>query len=330
MTKCDCSICKHRLDFELPPELIQEFEAGRVVLFAGAGISTESRQVLKYTFYDFVAAELGRAGQDLSFPDLMQELCEKPNGRLRLLELIRERFRHIHSFPELEASATGFHRTISTFFPLDTIITTNWDTYFEDYCDAIPFVTDDDLAFWESDQRKVLKIHGSINNYGSIVATDSDYGECVQRLSTGLVGGILKMMLATKTVVFAGYSLNDFDFQNIFGFVKQQMQGLHRTAYVVNPFKAECERLEAEGLVSIQTDATYFFEQVKAHFVGSGRMYSDRIFAEAILQRAKVAHEHEKMRTEFDEQSLPQIVYAASYQSGLMHAFDRVLALSSP
>jgi NAD-dependent SIR2 family protein deacetylase len=163
-----CDFCQNRHVFELDKDLFDAFLGGNVAIFAGAGISTESKMVLNYSFYDEISNELNN-NSGLSFPELMQEYCKtKTNGRYNLIQKIKKRFDHIHSFPELETRASEFHKALSTLFFQKTIITTNWDTYFEDFCSAVPFVTDKDLAFWESSERKVLKIHGSINNLEEI------------------------------------------------------------------------------------------------------------------------------------------------------------------
>jgi hypothetical protein len=325
---CDCSFCKHNHPFDIPEDLLDSFLEGEVVLFAGSGISTENRNVLKYTFYDAIEGELGyeeRSG--LSFPELMEEYEERPNGRIKLLDAIRQRFNHIKSFPELYRTATRFHEEVSTFYPLKTIITTNWDTYFENKCNATPFVTDQDLAFWEKEERKVLKIHGSINNYGSIVATQSDYEDCEKRLHKEIIGSILKSILATKTIVFVGYSFSDSDFLNIYNFVSEQMKKMQRQAYVITPFEEEKEHFEELGLYPIITDGTYFFEQLKRHTINEDLMYPDSIYDEADQLHSIVSAEHRHMFQEFNVYDHPQIIYPASYQDGMMHAFERVTAL---
>ncbi|MGO9014348.1 MAG: hypothetical protein ACLQF0_05145 [Dissulfurispiraceae bacterium] len=147
---CNCSLCKDKHEFVISNELMGELLNGSVTVFAGAGISTEARSVLKTTFYESVAAEIGHTGLFLTFPDLMEEYCRQPNGRFKLLKQIKDRFDYISSFPELTRWATRFHRELGTFFPVRNIITTNWDTYFEQFCNATPFVTDPDLAFWEA------------------------------------------------------------------------------------------------------------------------------------------------------------------------------------
>jgi len=160
MSKCDCVVCRNNREFDSHPDLISDFATGRVTIFAGSGISTESRNVLQFTLYDDVAAELNSTGSPPSFPDLMEQYCAQPNGRLKLLSKIRNRFKHINSFPELKKNATRFHRELSTLYPVNTIVTTNWDMYFEECCAATPFVSDQDLAFWENEDRRILKIHG--------------------------------------------------------------------------------------------------------------------------------------------------------------------------
>lgn len=41
-----------------------------------------------------------------------------------------------------------------------------------------PIVDDKDISLWNTFSKRVFKVHGSINNIGSIVATTSDYEEC--------------------------------------------------------------------------------------------------------------------------------------------------------
>ncbi|SPE28834.1 conserved hypothetical protein [Acidobacteriia bacterium SbA2] len=189
----------------MPGDLLTDFLQGKVSIIAGAGISTESKAVLKETFYEDVADELNLRESSLAFPELMEKYCGQPNGRFKLLKKIRERFEHIDSFPELNWSATSFHRELGTFFPIRNIVTTNWDNYFEEHCKATPFITDPDLAFWDAADRRVLKLHGSITNLGSVVATTLDYEQCQKRLDTGILGAVLKTILATQTIVFVGY-----------------------------------------------------------------------------------------------------------------------------
>lgn len=324
---CDCVLCKNNHEFEIGDELMSELLGGNVTVFAGAGISTETKNVLKTTFYESVAAEIDKDDPYPTFPELMEEYCRQPNGRLKLLNKIRERFDHIDSFPELTRSATRFHQELGTFFPIRNIVTTNWDTYFEEYCKAIPFVTDPDLAFWEAADRRVLKIHGSVTNYGSIVATTKDYQQCEERLTFGLIGALLKTILATQTVVFIGYSLSDSDFSAIYEFVKKQMNALHKQAYVVTPFIEDCEKFRAAGFIPIQTDGAYFIAQVKAHAIAQRTLLDDNIFDSAMELLYGVQIEHGLLNETVKVSDFPEVIFAASYQDGLMHALERAIEM---
>lgn len=322
---CECDICKNELEFALSEDLVADFLNGGVTIFAGAEISTESKRVLKYSLYQWVGDELGVESSNLTFPQMMDRYCDQPNGRFKLLKMIKERFEHIESFPELNRCATQFHRELATLFKVKNILTTNWDTYFERCCDATPFVSDPDLAFWEAADRRVLKIHGSIANFGSIVATSADYEKCKARLETGLLGSVLKSTLATQTIIFVGYSLSDADFSAIYEFVKASMGQFHRQAYAVTPFKEEREKLEWAGLVPIITDPAYFIRQIKAHAVGKKAMLDDSLYSAAADLLDRVVKEHGRLHVKVKVKDHPELIYAASYQDGMIHALERAV-----
>jgi len=196
----DCACCKHNLPFDFPDYLIEEVRSGRCVIFAGAGISTESKHVLPWTFYDEIRDELD-IKDDLSFPELMTRFIDQPVGRTKLITKLQERFDYIDQWADLRKRANSFHRELSTMPYISEVVTTNWDTYFEEYAGMKPFVYDADIPFWEASKKSVLKIHGSIENLSTLVATSEDYEHCYKRLNEGLLGTILKQILATKTCV---------------------------------------------------------------------------------------------------------------------------------
>lgn len=230
----ECDICRHRHPFEMPDEIMTAARTGNLVVFAGAGVSTESSLVFPFSLYDQVAQEMDLPeSSSLAFSSLMSAYCSRPNGRRKLLTLIKSRLDNIESFPQLLRAATSFHCELATVPHLTTIVTTNWDDYFERFCGATPVVTEKDFVFWDLPGRKVFKIHGSVSNYGSIVATDQDYAACYRRLRSKLVGANLKMMLATKTVLFVGYSLRDQDFNRVYALLQHDMGELLPQAFIL-------------------------------------------------------------------------------------------------
>jgi len=182
----ECEICRHVHPFTMPDEIVDACAGGRLVVFAGAGVSTESRVVLQRTLYQEIARELGRPDDGLSFPELMGAFAEA-RGRRILLQRIVRRLEYVDAFPELSRAATRIHRKLASLFYVRDIVTTNWDPYFEQETGAIPLVTGEDYALWDLPRRKVFKIHGSILNLGSIVATTRDYERCYRALSRNIL-----------------------------------------------------------------------------------------------------------------------------------------------
>jgi hypothetical protein len=50
--ECACAICCNEKDFDFPEHLLDKIASGDVVIFAGAGISTENRSYCQSTLYE--------------------------------------------------------------------------------------------------------------------------------------------------------------------------------------------------------------------------------------------------------------------------------------
>jgi hypothetical protein len=323
-----CMYCQNKINFDLPNHLLDDLLQGDVAIFAGSGISTETKYVLPDTLFDSIAADLGyKKRLHKSFPEIMEEYCSQPNGRIKLLSEIKRRFDNIGSFPGLYSNATRFHRELATLPQIKTIITTNWDTYFEDECGAIPFINSEDFAFWDTDTRKVLKIHGSINKLGSLIATTEDYKKSLKELHKGLLGSFLKSILATKTIIYIGYSFSDEDFKQIHSFINKEMKGLSRQAYIVTLDKANLAKFRELNLIPIVTDGTHFISVVKDHSVHKHRTLPDVLYGYAYYMHGIVIQAYNKLYKEYDVEKYPEIIYCGFYQDGLAHAYERIMAL---
>jgi len=325
--KSTCLVCQNEQEFEIPDHLMKQLTMGNVVFFAGAGVSTETRVVIPWTFYEEIHKALGMPQEDKpAFPKLMSLYCKRPDGRRELLERLRARLSYIRSFPELYGRATRFHRELSTLFYVDTYFTTNWDDYFEQECAATPFVNADDFAFWNTRGRKVFKLHGSVSNFGSVVVTDGDYLRTRRQLERGTLGAVLKLMLATKTIIYAGYSFADYDFLTIHRYISRELKQVTPAAYIVSLDRSAEARFRGLGLTPIFTDAAHFVRVLKQHLETDGHSLPDSRFdaIPAVFAQAKV--EHGRLDDAFDVRKYPQVVYCAAYQDGLMHAFGRILS----
>ena len=324
----DCWICRHEVPFSLPEQVVEAAMAGRLVVFAGAGISTESRTTFPVSFYESVCDSIGLDPEDgPPFETVMSQFCER-YSRSQLLQAIRSRIEYCSSYPGVYRMATRFHHELSTIHLVKEVVTTNWDDFFEKECGAIPMVVAADYAFWDLPQRKVFKIHGSLNNVGSIVATEDDYRRCYRNLRSGVLGATLKHLLATKTVLFVGFSFSDPDFGRIYRLLQRQLGDVLPPQFIVTRGGTELAARFPAATV-IDTDGTFFVSTLKNELVARGAMLPDENLVRAGAMYAKVADEHIRFTHMVDVKEHPEAAYAAAYQDGLRDAFARILALAN-
>lgn len=314
---CECPFCKDRIDFDIDPFLMEEVSSENVVLFIGSGVSTEYPHAAPHSLYIELAKELGLSECNLSFPDLAEKYVKQPDGRFKLLRRIQDRLDYMKKFSDTRYESTKFHSEESTMPYFKIFVTTNWDRSIEDICHAKPFVYDADLRFWEIPFRKVLKIHGTIDDYSSIIATRQDYNECAERMQKSLIGAKLKEILTTKTCIFIGYSLNDDDFKEIFDFVREAQGKFEKVHYLVSP-NINFENLY-NNIRGIKTDGTYFLQIVKEHMCSKYCYLSDDIFEAANDELYELLKEHEYLTENFDGKKFPQVLPSMVYQDGLIH-----------
>ena len=85
--KSTCVVCRNEQEFEIPDHLMKQVTSRNAVIFAGAGVSTETPTVFPWTFYDEIHAALGMSQEDKpGFPKLMSLYCKRPDGRRELLK----------------------------------------------------------------------------------------------------------------------------------------------------------------------------------------------------------------------------------------------------
>jgi NAD-dependent SIR2 family protein deacetylase len=298
--------------------------AGDAVLFVGAGISTENKSYCQATFYDKIRDELG-VSDNPPFPELMSMFCRQSDGRIRLLEKIKSRIDYFLSFDDLYQPMARFHRAISPLFMITDVITTNWDDLFQQECGFSPFVYDSDLAFWDAAKRRVMKIHGSISNFGSIVATTEDYKKSFKRLNDGPLGAQLKSLIARKTVIYVGYSLSDENYLRLLRNISTMMNGNVRQSYFVSPQIDQSQlRTAPIQLIPVETDGTFFLEQMRKALSERCGIISEEAFVNCELFFDEVAEKHDKTADAFIKTQHPLLIFALSYQDGLIHSLQRI------
>jgi hypothetical protein len=321
---CNCAACANNRAFQLPQPLLDAACNGTLALFAGAGVSTENKLAFPVSFYDEIRSTLGMK-EAPAFKEVMDEFCKQPNGRALLLNAIRSRFERAKLWPEIFQASTRFHEVVAAIPQLENIITTNWDDFFEIVCNAVPFVTGEDFIFWNTAGRKVFKIHGSVNSYGSIVATSADYKRCYKELQSGLIGSNLRMLLATQTVLFVGYSFRDAEFVRVYDLLTKEMGGMIPHAYIIAFTEETANSFREMGMTPIVTDATYFMENLRKHMVGRGLLLDESRFDGVRAKVGEIQAKHEAL-SGLDKQLNPAILYTSMFHDGVLSAFSHVLA----
>jgi NAD-dependent SIR2 family protein deacetylase len=324
---CGCESCENRLPFDLPTEIIDATIEGNLVIFAGAGISTETKKIFKETLYEDILDEIIKKPQDeLDFPSLMSLFCKTTkNGRQKLLQTIKYRFDYCHQFQELYNQASEFHKELSSIYHIKSIVTTNWDDFFEREAGAIPIVIPEDFAFHNLPGRKVYKIHGSISNYGSIIATKEDYDKCYKQLNRGIIGSYLKTILATKTVVFIGYSFRDYDFIRIYNYLKKELKEILPHCYIVTVNPEIDKNFKALNMTVINTNGAYFISAIRKHLEGSKLLFPKENISNIYYLKQKHYKIHEETSALISEKRTANSIYCALYQDGISHALSYLM-----
>ncbi len=268
-----CQLCGYDRDLELPEALVEDCHAGRLLLVVGAGASTDTHNT-GGSFYERVHSALDLQDEP-PFPDLMS-LFVDARSRNELIELFLFHLLYKRSFPRLAEQISEFHRRLSENPFIRELITTNWDDLFEHHTGAVPLVVGPDFAFWDVPVRKVLKIHGSILNPGSIVATRPEYEEALSALRSGAVGAAAKHLIATRTVVFIGYSFRDDDIKSIVETLRGDLLTAARKCYFVNPDPNFSPPLA--GAEVLQTSARHFIKMLDDALVERGYLLPRSIF----------------------------------------------------
>jgi len=316
-----CPICACNQDVQIPDQILEHVE--NVVIFAGAGVSTEHLNLMggSWSLYSDIADSLGIANCTLPFPALMQEY-EDAHDRKALIRSVRQRLDYVERWPSLLNEATSFHRELSITPCLQTVITTNWDDYFERYARMTSFVYDSDMAFWDEVPRKVLKIHGTASNLGTLVLTSNDYVKRGDELAHGVLGAQLRLLLAQSVVVFTGYSLSDPDLLQIWDDVCRGIAPFSQPAYVVTPDTADDRRWQQLGLTPIHTGGAHFICLLRRAVAEKGCMFSESYFAHFLVWGESVRQKHLLTADRFPMDKNPLVVYCLSYQDGLLDAVD--------
>ncbi len=150
-------------------------------------------------------------------------------SRDSLIEVLKA---HFDVAPSVDPAV---HKLIAKIPQISSIITTNYDHLFESvYENRISLYTGTSFSRTIKGSIDLYKIHGDTSDPDSIVLTSKDYSQFYDKLDT-IFWNKIKGLLAEKTIVFVGYSLEDKNIQDVFEKIVQQISPLNKEFFIVTP-----------------------------------------------------------------------------------------------
>jgi hypothetical protein len=203
--------------------LAERARQGRLSLFIGAGVSAGAGAPLwKELLSQLVEPAKIKEEQQDSFDrmDVLDQASLIASRLEREGSDIRDKVAEI--FAKYKYYALG-HAMLAA-LPVNQVITTNYDTLFED---ASRGMEDRKIAVlpWKpaNEKRWLLKMHGDVNHPKHIVLVRSDYMRYDERRSA--LRGIVQTMLITGHMMFVGFSFTDDNLYYVMDDVHRALSG---------------------------------------------------------------------------------------------------------
>lgn len=231
--------------------ILNAVDEDSLAIFVGAGVSKSSEnEVIKLP----------------DWGDLIDEL------KMELGIDYESDFLKIAQLYFLEFGEYLYYKKIKSFFPTDippsiihklifeinphVVITTNWDCILEsvirDNAYIYGLVASDKDLMKSSLNKKLIKMHGDFANH-NIVFKEDDYIN--YEYNFPLISNYIKSILSTHTVLFLGYSYNDFDIKQIIKWT-QNHSSIRPPMFLV-VFKADpaqSKYLSSHGITTLVLD----------------------------------------------------------------------------
>lgn len=215
-------------------ELIRKEE---VIIWAGAGMSLyagypSGKKLGEILVENLSAKEKESLDTNLTLPNLAEEFYRlKGNNKNSLIRILNETFKK-------KAESTDTHEKLSIIPHFKTIITTNYDSLFEDAYKqkAQVIYKTKQIPFIENKKTQIFKVHGDLNEPDSIILTNSDYNNFFKdNHDNGTYWSVVRERLATNSVLFLGYNLEDPNVSVIFDRITDSFGEHRKECFLVAP-----------------------------------------------------------------------------------------------
>ena len=191
--------------------ILNAVDEDSLAIFVGAGVSKASEsETIKLPSWEDLIEEL-KIELNIDY-----EVDYLKVAQLYFLEFGEHLYyKKVKSFFPTDIPPSKIHKLIFEINP-HVVITTNWDCILEsvirDNAYIYGLVASDKDLMKSSLDKKLIKMHGDFANH-NIVFKEDDYIN--YEFNFPLISNYIKSILSTHTVLFLGYSYNDFDIKQI-------------------------------------------------------------------------------------------------------------------
>ncbi len=216
-------------------ELIRKEE---VVIWAGAGLSLyagfpSGKKLGEILLDNLSISEKENINVNLPLPNLAEEFYRiKNHNRNSLIRILNQ------TFIDKKPISTECHQNIALIPHFKTIITTNYDTLFENaYQQNGQLVYSvKHIPYLENGKTQIFKAHGDLQEPDSIIITYSDYNKFFKINSeNGVYWTVIKERLSTNNVLFLGYNIEDPNVSIIFDKITDELGSNRKECFLVAP-----------------------------------------------------------------------------------------------
>ena len=226
-------------DIHIPRELLQNIREGRCVPFLGAGISRPSGVADWDTLVRTVGLNLESLfGRTIRSEEL--DLLQVPFMYKKTLAS-SDSLRRIISDATGKGYAPNEYHILLSHMPFRTYLTTNWDELLETQLANVYgprgyniVANQSEVASWnEANAIQIVKLHGTVTQPESVVFGEDDYHQFYG--SPSLLIDLTKVLFATRSILFLGFSMRDAYVKFLFQQVRNLLAASTPPHFIVIP-----------------------------------------------------------------------------------------------
>ena len=217
--------------------LFEAISKGEVVLWVGAGLSLYAGlpsgvQLREILYEGLTPLEKEEVGKNSDLSHLADEICTLKGNRNYIIQTLKNTFTR-------DFLSTETHKIISQIPHFRNIITTNYDSLFESVYGSGKLnviFSDNHTPYIDTKKVNLFKIHGDLSNPDSIIITESDYNNFFSKdTEQNTIWGVIKGIIATKSILLIGYSLEDTNVEVVFNKIREKIGENRKECYFVAP-----------------------------------------------------------------------------------------------